>query len=89
MMGGLVGGMAPRLAPFLPLPSPVSAGLSRSDFTRTGAGFLLAPARISFPRPDTRIAFQMVTYGGMPVVVDALGIYAKVLEERGEPFPEG
>lgn len=31
--------------------------------------------------------FQQVTYGGMPVVVDALSVYAKVLEERGEPFP--
>ena len=26
--------------------------------------------------------------GGMPVVVDALNIYARVLTERGEPFPE-
>ena len=31
--------------------------------------------------------FQMATYGGMPVVVDALEIYAQVLAERGEPFP--
>ena len=33
------------------------------------------------------VIFQMVTYGGMPVVVDALDVYAKVLEERCEPFP--
>jgi alkylhydroperoxidase/carboxymuconolactone decarboxylase family protein YurZ len=33
------------------------------------------------------VVFQMVTYGGMPIVVDALEVYAKVLEERGEPFP--
>jgi len=33
------------------------------------------------------VIFQMVTYGGMPVVVDALEIYAQVLAERGEPFP--
>ena len=33
------------------------------------------------------VIFQMVTYGGMPVVVDALEVYAKVLAERGEPFP--
>ena len=33
------------------------------------------------------VIFQMVTYGGMPVVVDALDVYAKVLAERGEPFP--
>ena len=32
------------------------------------------------------VIFQMVTYGGMPVVVDALEVYANVLAERGEPF---
>lgn len=31
--------------------------------------------------------FQQVTYGGMPVVVEALDVYARVLAERGEPFP--
>lgn len=33
------------------------------------------------------VIFQQVTYGGMPVVVDALNVYADVLKERGEPFP--
>jgi 4-carboxymuconolactone decarboxylase len=33
------------------------------------------------------VIFQQVTYGGMPVVVDALAVYAEVLAERGEPFP--
>src|SRR2546426_8273341 len=33
------------------------------------------------------VIFQQVTYGGMPVVVDALDVYARVLGERGEPFP--
>jgi len=33
------------------------------------------------------VIFQMVTYGGMPVVVDALDVYATVLAERNEPFP--
>ena len=33
------------------------------------------------------VIFQQVTYGGMPVVVDALDVYAQVLRERGEPFP--
>ncbi|MEX2146695.1 MAG: carboxymuconolactone decarboxylase family protein [Candidatus Rokuibacteriota bacterium] len=33
------------------------------------------------------VIFQQVTYGGMPVVVDALEVYATVLGERGEPFP--
>jgi 4-carboxymuconolactone decarboxylase len=32
--------------------------------------------------------FQQVTYGGMPVVVEALDVYAGVLRERNEPFPE-
>ncbi len=39
-------------------------------------------------REVAEVIFQMVTYGGMPVVVDALEVYAKVLGERGEPFPE-
>ena len=33
------------------------------------------------------VIFQQCTYGGMPVVVDALEVYGKVLAERGEPFP--
>src|SRR5262245_19137253 len=33
------------------------------------------------------VIFQQATYGGMPVVVDALDVYARVREERGEPFP--
>jgi alkylhydroperoxidase/carboxymuconolactone decarboxylase family protein YurZ len=33
------------------------------------------------------VIFQMVTDGGMPVVVDALEVYGQVLAERGEPFP--
>ena len=32
----------------------------------------------------TEVIFQQVTYGGMPVVVDALEVCKKVLEERGE-----
>ena len=38
-------------------------------------------------REVAEVIFQMVTYGGMPVVVDALEVYAKVPAERGEPFP--
>jgi len=38
-------------------------------------------------REVAEVIFQQVTYGGMPVVVDALDVYARVLEERGEPFP--
>jgi len=39
-------------------------------------------------REVAEVIFQQVTYGGMPVVVDALEVYAEVLAERGEPFPE-
>lgn len=39
-------------------------------------------------REVAEVIFQQVTYGGMPVVVDALDVYRAVLEERGEPFPE-
>ncbi|MBI4245804.1 MAG: carboxymuconolactone decarboxylase family protein [Candidatus Rokubacteria bacterium] len=38
-------------------------------------------------REVAEVIFQQVTYGGMPVVVDALQVYAEVLDERGEPFP--
>jgi 4-carboxymuconolactone decarboxylase len=38
-------------------------------------------------REVAEVIFQQVTYGGMPVVVDALQVYAEVLAERGEPFP--
>src|SRR5216684_5913045 len=38
-------------------------------------------------REVAEVIFQMVTYGGMPVVVDALEVYGQVLAERGEPFP--
>ncbi len=30
------------------------------------------------------VIFQQVTYGGMPVVVEALEVFKQVLEERGE-----
>jgi alkylhydroperoxidase/carboxymuconolactone decarboxylase family protein YurZ len=39
-------------------------------------------------REVAEVIFQQVTYGGMPVVVDALEVYGRVLGERGEPFPE-
>ena len=39
-------------------------------------------------REVAEVIFQQVTYGGMPVVVEALDVYAHVLAERGEPFPE-
>ena len=35
-------------------------------------------------REVSEVIFQMVTYGGMPVVVDALEAFKAVLEERGE-----
>ena len=38
-------------------------------------------------REVAEVIFQMTTYGGVPVVTEALEAYAKVLAERGEPFP--
>jgi 4-carboxymuconolactone decarboxylase len=35
-------------------------------------------------RELAEVIFQQVTYGGMPVVVDALDVFKAVLEERGE-----
>jgi 4-carboxymuconolactone decarboxylase len=35
-------------------------------------------------REVAEVIFQQVTYGGMPVVVDALDVLKRVLEERGE-----
>jgi len=35
-------------------------------------------------RQVAEVIFQQVTYGGMPVVVDALDVLKAVLEERGE-----
>jgi 4-carboxymuconolactone decarboxylase len=38
-------------------------------------------------RQVAEVIFQQATYGGMPVVVDALEVYGRVLQERGEPYP--
>ncbi|HUF92461.1 MAG TPA: carboxymuconolactone decarboxylase family protein [Candidatus Limnocylindria bacterium] len=47
-----------------------------------------AALNVGATRQDVaEVIFQQVTYGGMPVVVDALEVYATVLGERGEPFP--
>jgi 4-carboxymuconolactone decarboxylase len=35
-------------------------------------------------REVAEVIFQQVTYGGMPVVVEALTVFRRVLEERGE-----
>ena len=36
------------------------------------------------PRKLTEVFFQLATYAGMPAVNEALAVYKKVLEERGE-----
>jgi 4-carboxymuconolactone decarboxylase len=44
-----------------------------------------AALNVGATRQDVaEVIFQQVTYGGMPVVVDALDVFKKVLEERGE-----
>jgi 4-carboxymuconolactone decarboxylase len=46
---------------------------------------LHAALNVGATRPEVaEVIFQMVTYGGMPVVVDALEVFKAVLEERGE-----
>src|SRR2546422_7356077 len=59
--------------------------LNRSDELRAHihAALNVGAAR----REVSEVIMQQVTYGGMPVVVEALKIYAEVLKERGEPFP--
>src|SRR5712691_10292743 len=47
-----------------------------------------AALNVGAPREHVaEVIFQQVTYGGMPVVVDALDVFKKVLEERGEWEP--
>jgi len=44
-----------------------------------------AALNVGAPREQVaEVIFQQVTYGGMPVVVDALDVFKTVLEERGE-----
>ena len=44
-----------------------------------------AALNVGASRQDvTEVIFQQVTYGGMPVVVDALDVLVEVLKERGE-----
>ena len=59
--------------------------LNRSDELRVHihAALNVGAAR----REVSEVIMQQVTYGGMPVVVEALKTYAEVLKERGEPFP--
>ena len=62
--------------------SPRSIAPTRCARTSTRRSTSAPPAR-----KWREVIFQMVTYGGMPVVVDALEVYGQVLAERGEPFP--
>ena len=44
-----------------------------------------AALNVGATRPQVaEVIFQQVTYGGMPVVVEALDVLKTVLEERGE-----
>ena len=44
-----------------------------------------AALNVGATRPEVaEVIFQQVTYGGMPVVVEALEVFKQVLEERGE-----
>ena len=56
--------------------------LNRRDEVRA---HLHAALNVGATRQEVaEVIFQQVTYGGMPVVVDALDVFKKVLEDRGE-----
>ncbi len=64
------------------------AALTVLDRPRELAAHIHAALNVGATRQEVAEAiFQQVTYGGMPVVVEALEVYAGVLRERGEPFP--
>ena len=56
--------------------------LNRRDEVRA---HLHAALNVGASRQEvTEVIFQQVTYGGMPVVVEALEVFKEVLQERGE-----
>src|SRR5207245_1539639 len=62
------------------LPTPFSVPELRASGARA-----LAALNVGATRQEVaEVIFQQVTYGGMPVVVEALRVFKEVLEERGE-----
>ena len=64
------------------------ASLTVLDRPRELSAHIHAALNVGATRQEVaETIFQQVTYGGMPVVVKALEVYAEVLRARGEPFP--
>ncbi|MBI2152281.1 MAG: carboxymuconolactone decarboxylase family protein [Candidatus Rokubacteria bacterium] len=61
------------------------AALTALNRTHEVRAHLHAALNVGATRQEVaEVIFQMVTYGGMPVVVDALTVFKDVLVERGE-----
>lgn len=61
------------------------AALTALNRTHEVRAHLHAALNVGATRQEVaEVIFQMVTYGGMPVVVDALNVFKEVLVERGE-----
>lgn len=61
------------------------AALTALNRTHEVRAHLHAALNVGATRQEVaEVIFQMVTYGGMPVVVDALTVFRDVLVERGE-----
>ena len=61
------------------------AALTVLNRTRELHAHIHAARNVGASRAEiAEVIFQMVTYGGMPVVVEALGVAREVLQERGE-----
>ena len=64
------------------------AALTVLDRPRELSAHIHAALNVGATRQEVaETIFQQVTYGCMPVVVEALEVYAEVLRARGEPFP--
>jgi 4-carboxymuconolactone decarboxylase len=64
------------------------AALTVLDRPRELSAHIHAALNVGATRQEVaETIFQQVTYGGMPVVVEALEVYAEVLRARGEPLP--
>ena len=62
-----------------------AAALTALNRTHEVRAHLHAALNVGATRQEVaEVIFQMVTYGGMPVVVDALNVFKEVLVERGE-----
>ena len=74
-----------RLALEIELPPHAVASLTVLNRRNELRAHLHAALNVGATRQEVaEVVFQQVTYGGMPVVVEALAAFKEVLEERGE-----